>query len=75
MNLGLIRKMSADLKPLLIDLEGDQKPTGRKRKQRERLSEEDIMYLMYAIVQRTVRTLIDTYSVRFRNYSPSLSIL
>lgn len=43
MSLELIRKMSADLKPLLIDLEGDQKPTGRKRKQRERLSEEGIM--------------------------------
>ena len=39
----VIRKMSADLKPLLIDLEASVLATGRKQEksvQRERLSEE-----------------------------------
>ncbi len=42
MSLGLIRRMNADLKPSLIDLEDCDKSTGRKREQRERLSEKDI---------------------------------
>lgn len=51
----LIRKVYADLKLLLIDLESHYRETGRKQPsgvQRERLSEEDPKG--YAIVQRTV---------------------
>ena len=50
-----IRKVYADLKLLLIDLESRYRETGRKQPsgvQRERLSEEDPKG--YAIVQRTV---------------------
>ena len=39
----------ADLKLPLIDLEAEYTATGRKRKHRERLSEEDIMYCVYWI--------------------------
>ena len=48
----VIRKMSADLKPLLIDLEASVLATGRKQEksvQRERLSEEGYMYIVYWI--------------------------
>jgi predicted GIY-YIG superfamily endonuclease len=43
--------MNADVKPSLIDLEGDNDPTGRKQLelQRERLSERDYMYCVYWI--------------------------
>jgi len=53
---GTIRKMYADLKLLLIDLEACYKATGGKQAkavQPERLSEEDTK--VYAIVQRTRR--------------------
>lgn len=53
---GTIRKVYADLKLLLIDLEACYKATGGKQAkavQPERLSEEDTK--VYAIVQRTRR--------------------
>lgn len=53
-------KERADLKPLLIDLDGEYTPTGRKQEfhsvQRERLSEEALIHMSDAIVQRTART-------------------
>ena len=61
LNLAPIRKhIHADLKPTLIDLEGDYNPTGRKQGlpvQRERLSEWGPTG--HAIVQRTMTTVID----------------
>jgi len=59
------KRLCADLKPLLIDLEGCSKPTGRKQGkpvQRERLSEEGVE--TYAIVQRTVGRLLHSRCVR-----------
>lgn len=54
--MGLIRKRQcADLKPLLIDLEGCSKPTGRKQGkpvQRERLSEEGTKMIVYWIREK-----------------------
>lgn len=50
-----IRKMYADVKPSLIDLEENNDSTGRKPlpRQRERLSERDHMYCVYWIKRNT----------------------